>query len=154
MAATGIFRLSARSFCWPSRARSIIGGNLKFAGYVHHYKILTGNIFGLILKNQMAATVVSLSIMKSVYISLIIGPKGLVCKANVYEIMGWESCQMWSDLTLGPSFKVKGYPNLKVLMTHLLLVLEVCHVKSTCIKSWAGNLLMWSELTLSPSKLK
>ena len=28
---------------------------------------------------------------------------------------------MWSDFTLGPSFKVKqGQPNLKVLITHLL----------------------------------
>ena len=34
--------------------------DLKFAGYVHHYKILTGNIFGLILKNKMAARGVSL----------------------------------------------------------------------------------------------
>ena len=32
----------------------------------------------------------------------------------------------WLDLTLGPSFKVKcGQPNLKVLITGLLLVLEV-----------------------------
>ena len=36
---------------------------------------------------------------------------------------------MWSDLTLDPSFRVKqGYPNLKVLISHLLLVLEVCNV--------------------------
>ena len=34
---------------------------------------------------------------------------------------------MWSDLTLGLSFKVKpGYPNLKVLMICLILILEVC----------------------------
>ena len=33
--------------------------DLKFAGYVHHYEILTENIFGLILKNKMAATGVS-----------------------------------------------------------------------------------------------
>ena len=59
---------------------------------------------------------------------------------------------MWSDLTLGPSFKVKrGQPKLKVLITRLLLVLEVCNVKSTNGKSWAGNLLMWSNLTLDPS---
>ena len=33
---------------------------------------------------------------------------------------------MWSDLTLDPSFKVKqGYPNLKALLSHLLLVLEL-----------------------------
>ena len=58
---------------------------------------------------------------------------------------------MRSILTLDPSFKVKrGEPNLKVLTTHLLLVLEVCNVKPTCRKSWAGNLLMWSDLTLGP----
>ena len=39
-------------FCWPSRAKGIIGRDLKFAGYVPHYKILTGNIFGLIMKNK------------------------------------------------------------------------------------------------------
>ena len=42
-----------------SRANGIIGRDLKFAGYVHHYKILTENIFGLILKNKMTATGVS-----------------------------------------------------------------------------------------------
>ena len=59
---------------------------------------------------------------------------------------------IWSDLTLGPPFKVKrGYPKLKVLITCLLLVLEVCNMKPTYRKSWAGNLLMWSDLTLDPS---
>ena len=59
---------------------------------------------------------------------------------------------MWSDLTLDPSFKVKqGYPNLKVLISRLLLVLEVCNVKPTYRKTWAGNLLMWSDLTLGSS---
>ena len=39
---------------------------------------------------------------------------------------------MWSDLTFGFSFKVKqGQPELKVLITHLLLVQEVCSVKPT-----------------------
>ena len=33
---------------------------------------------------------------------------------------------VWSHLTLGPSFKVQqAYPNLKVLITRLLLVLDV-----------------------------
>ena len=45
-----VFRLSARAF---------VGRDLKFAGYVHHYKILTKNIFGLILKNKIATTIVS-----------------------------------------------------------------------------------------------
>ena len=59
---------------------------------------------------------------------------------------------MSSDLTLDPSFKVKrGYPNLKVLITHLLMGLEVCNVKPTYRKSWSGNLLMWLDLTLGPS---
>ena len=29
--------------------------------------------------------------MISAYISLIIGPRGLVCEANLWEIMGWVS---------------------------------------------------------------
>ena len=54
-----------------------------------------------------------------------------------------------SDLTLGPSFKVKqGQPNLKVLITHLLLVLEVCNVKLTYRNSCARNLLLQSLLLL------
>ena len=58
---------------------------------------------------------------------------------------------MHSDLTLSPSFKVeRGKPNLKVLITCLLLVLEVCTVKPTYKKSWTRNLLMCSDLTLSP----
>ena len=55
MAAIGIF-FTFSKFCWPSRAKGIIGKDLKFAGYVPHYKILIGNIFGLILKNKMAAS--------------------------------------------------------------------------------------------------
>ena len=78
MAGTGIFSAFSKEFCWPSRANGITGRGLKFGGYVHHYKILTENIFGLILKNKMAATVVSLAVMKSANISLIIGPRRLV----------------------------------------------------------------------------
>ena len=59
---------------------------------------------------------------------------------------------VWSDLTLGPSFKVKrGQPNLKVLITHLLLVLDVWDGKPAYRKSCAGNLLVLSDLTLGPS---
>ena len=77
MAARDVYSTLNNDFYWPPRAKGIKGGDLKFAGYVPHYKILTGNIFGLILKNKMAATGVSLSIMKSAYISLIIDPRGL-----------------------------------------------------------------------------
>ena len=56
---------------------------------------------------------------------------------------------MWSDLTLAPSFKVKqGLPKLKVLITCLLLLLEVWDGKPTYRNSWAGNLFVWSDLTL------
>ena len=75
MVATGVLSTFSNDFCWPSRAKGIIGRDLKFAGYVPYYKIMTGNICGLILKNKMAAMGVSLSVMKSVYISLIIGPR-------------------------------------------------------------------------------
>ena len=79
------FRFStfSKEFCWPYRAKGIIGRDLKFAGYVLHCKILTVNIFGLILKNKMATMGISLSVTKSAYISLIIGPRVLVCEANL-----------------------------------------------------------------------
>ena len=44
--------------------------------------------------------------LKSAYNLLIIGPRGLQCETSSHEIMGWNLL-MWSDLTLGPSFKVK-----------------------------------------------
>ena len=77
MAATAVFSTFIKDFCWPSRAKGITDRDLKFVGYVPHYKILTVNIFGLILKNKMTATSVSLSVIKSAYISLIIGPRVL-----------------------------------------------------------------------------
>ena len=44
---------------------------------------------------------------------------------------------LWSDLTLGASFKVKrGQPNLKVLITHLLLVLEFRNFNFYEIMDW------------------
>ena len=39
----------------------------------------------------MATMGVSLAVMKSAYISFIIGPRGLQCKTNLQEIMDWES---------------------------------------------------------------
>ena len=38
-----------------------------------------------------------------------------------------------------------------LLITRLLLVLEVCNVKPSESKSWARNLLLWSDLTLGTS---
>ena len=40
---------------YPSRGQGIIGRLLKFSIYIHNYKILPGNIFGLISKSKMAA---------------------------------------------------------------------------------------------------
>ena len=45
---------------YRSNKNNIIASLLKFAGYIHSHKILPGIIFGLILKNKMAATGVSL----------------------------------------------------------------------------------------------
>ena len=49
----------------------------------------------------MDTTGVSLLVMKSVYISLINGPRDLVCEANLQEIMAWESSDV-VRFDLGP----------------------------------------------------
>ena len=65
--------------------------------------------------------------------------------------MGWESFDVvrfdLGSLLQGQMRIVK----LKSAYTHLLLILEACNVKPTDRKSWTGNLVMWSDLTLSPS---
>ena len=48
MATRDVYSSLNKNFCWASRAKSIMGRDLKFAGYVPHYEIVTGNIFGLI----------------------------------------------------------------------------------------------------------
>ena len=50
----------------------------------------------------MVATGVSFSVMKSAYISLIIGPRGLQCEIDLWENMAWESL-------LVISLQVKAY---------------------------------------------
>ena len=58
--------------------------------------------------------------------------------------MGWKSCGV-VRFDLGPIHRGQtGLPILKVLITHLLLVLEVWDGKQTYRKSWAGNLVVWS----------
>ena len=68
-----------------------------------------------------------------------------------FGIMGWESVDVvrfdLRPLLQGQTRKAK----LKVLITRLLLVLEVWNGKPTYRKSWAGNLLVWSDLTLDPA---
>ena len=62
--------------------------------------------------------------------------------------MGWESSGV-VRFDLGPLLQGQtSIANLTVLITHLLLVLEVWDGIPTCWKSCAGNLLVWSDLTL------
>ena len=51
----------------PLEQKDIIGGVLKFSGYIHYYKILPGNIFGLILKNKLVTMGISLMVTKEFY---------------------------------------------------------------------------------------
>ena len=54
------------------------------------------------------------------------------------------------DLTLDRSFKVKlGRVRIKVLISRLLLVLQVCNVPSAFRKPHAANLLVVSDFTLA-----
>ena len=71
MAINVVYLTLSKDFFWPSGAKGVIGRDLKFRNVPHH-KILTRNIFGLIMKNKMATRGVS-----GAYISLIIGPRGL-----------------------------------------------------------------------------
>ena len=65
--------------------------------------------------------------------------------------MGWESFGV-IRFDLGPLIQGQTrIAKLKVLVTRLLLVIQVWDGKPTYRKSWAKNLLMWSDLTLGPS---
>ena len=65
--------------------------------------------------------------------------------------MRWESFDV-VRFDLGPF--LQGQTRIaksKVLINHFFLVLEVYNVKASYRKSWPGNLLVWSDLTLGPS---
>ena len=65
--------------------------------------------------------------------------------------MGWKSSDVVT-FGLEPLLQgQRGQPYLKVLITSLLLILEVCNVNPTYSKSWASNLLLWSDLTFGLS---
>ena len=64
--------------------------------------------------------------------------------------MGWESFGVVRfDLRLLLQDQMRI--NLKVLISRLLLVVQIWDGKPTYRISWAGNLFMWSDLTLEPS---
>ena len=128
----------------------------KFTGYIHNRKILPGNIFGLILKNKMAATVVFFRLSARSFV----GP--LEQRVLQAEISHLQDVFIIKKSRLGIFFnlilKNTRWPpqvflcqSCKVLVSTLLLVLEVSYVKPTYRKSWARNLLVWSDLTLGPS---
>ena len=65
--------------------------------------------------------------------------------------MGWESFGV-VRFDLGPLLQGEtSIAELKSSITRLLLVLQVWDGIPTCRKSCAGNLLVWSHLTLGPS---
>ena len=65
--------------------------------------------------------------------------------------MGWESIGVVRFELWTPPSRSNEDSQLKVLITRVLLVLEVWDGKPTYRKSWAGILLVWSDLTLDPS---
>ena len=92
-----------------------------------------------------------ISKLKSVKNSLIIGHRGLGWKTNLWEIMGWESSGVVGFDLRPPLQGQTRIPNLKVLITCSLLVLEVCDGNPIYRKSWAGNLVVSSDFILGPS---
>ena len=64
--------------------------------------------------------------------------------------MGWESSGV-VGFDLGPPLQGQTRTaKLKSAYNSLIMVLEVWDGKPTYRKSWAGNLLVWSDLTLGP----
>ena len=64
--------------------------------------------------------------------------------------MGWEFSGV-DRFDLRPLLQGQTkIAKLKVLITHLLLVLEVWDGKPTYRKSWTGNLVVWWDLILGP----
>ena len=55
---------------------------------------------------------------------------------------------VWSDLTLDPSARIA---KLKSAYNSLIIGLQVWDGEPTYRKSWAGNILVWSDLTLGTS---
>ena len=106
----------------------------------------------LIQGHPQSAEVPHVADFKSAYIPLIIGPRGLQCETNLWEIMGQESFDS-VGFDLGPLLqgqvriaKLKSAYNLLIIGSRGLQ----CET-NLYSKSWAGNILMCSDLTLGPS---
>ena len=64
--------------------------------------------------------------------------------------MGWESFDV-VEFDLAPLLQGQTrIPKLKSAYNLLIIGRKACNVKPTYRKSWAGNLRMWSDLTLEP----
>ena len=61
--------------------------------------------------------------------------------------MGWES---FGVVRFDLGLLLQGQTRIAKLKSAYNLVVEVWDGKPTYRKSWAGNLLMWSDLTLDP----
>ena len=92
---------------------------------------------------------------KSAYISLIIGPTGLGCETNLSEIIGWDDVVRFdlAPLLQGQTraVKLKTAYNMLIIGPRCLQcesTLRCLQCEPTYGKSWAGNLLMWTDLTL------
>ena len=89
--------------------------------------------------------------LKSVYNSLIVGPRGLQCETKLQEIMSCEFSDVFR-FELGPLFQGQmRIAELKSVYNALIIGLQVWDGKPTYRKSGAGNLLVWSDLTLDHS---
>ena len=72
-------------------------------------------------------------------------------QTNILEIMGWESFVV-VGFDLGPLLQGQTrIAKLRSAYNPLIIVEEVWDGKPTYRKSWAGNLLVWLDLTLGPS---
>ena len=75
----------------------------------------------LIQGHPLSAKVPHVADFKSAYISLIIGPRGLQCESNLWEIMGWESFDV-VRFDLGPLLQGEmRIPKLKSAYNSLII---------------------------------
>ena len=98
---------------------------------------------GTLLKGQMR-----IAKHKSAYNSLIIGPRGW---NENQPIENHELGIFWCGRISPWTPPSRSNKDSQVLITRVLLVLEVWDGKPTYRKSWAGILLVWSDLTWDPS---
>ena len=79
---------------------------------------------------------------KSAYKSLIIGPRGLQCEINLWEMMDWESSDV-VRFDLGPLLQGQTrIAKVKSVYNSLILGPRGLQCEASCGKSWATNLLM------------